>query len=114
MRQPVAGRAARARAQQVRLSDADAAGAAGRALRNDGQRQRLAERHAIRRLAEIDQAGGADALDVAAERHDVEIGLEQLALRIARLEPERGADLAQLAGRRLRVQAIRAAAPAAS
>ena len=54
---------------------------------------------AVGELAEVDPAGGADALDVAAERHDVEIGLEQIALRVARLEPERGGDLPQLAGR---------------
>ena len=76
-------------------------------LRNHGERQRVAERDAIRRLAEIHQACRADALDVAAERHEVEIGLEQLALGIARLEPERGGDLAQLACRRSRVQAPR-------
>ena len=78
----------------------------GRPLRNDGQRQRFADAQASGRLAEVDAARGADALDVAAERHEVQVRLEQLALRVARFEPECRRDLAGLAGRRLDVPLV--------
>jgi hypothetical protein len=95
----------RARREQAALRERSA-GAACRTLRNHGERERLAKAHLIRRLAEIEAARGADSLDVSAERHSVEVSLEQFPLRVARLQPERRSDLTQLAGRRLRVQPV--------
>ena len=76
------------------------AGAIRRPLRNHRERERFAQRQAVGRLAEIDAAGRAHPLDVAAERRQVEIRLEQFALGVARLQPQRGSDLTKLAGRR--------------
>ena len=50
------------------------------------------------RLAEVDQAGGAHALHVATVRQQVNIGLQNLVLGVAQLQPLGAADLAQLAG----------------
>src|SRR5271166_4968237 len=68
-------------------------------LRDNGQRQRFAHGEPRGRFAEIDAARGAGSLDVAAEGNQIEIRFEQVALRISRLQPNRGADLSQLAHR---------------
>ena len=104
MCQPHAARAARARREGSRQTPSARRG--WRTLRNHRERQRFAEGDAIGRFAEIQPACGADALDVAAERHDVQIRFEQLALRIARLEPEGNADLAKLSGRCPGIQSV--------
>src|ERR1039458_860377 len=61
-----------ARLQHSGLLDR-AAGASRRALGNHRESQRLAETHPVRRLAEVDPAGGANALDIAAEGREGEI-----------------------------------------
>lgn len=76
-------------------------------MRNYRERQGFAKADAIRRFVKVDPAGRADTLDVRAERHDIEVGFEQLPLGVARFQPARQRDLAQLAGRCLRVQAVR-------
>ena len=71
-----------------------AASSARRSLRDDGERERFAQCQRIGTFAEIDVAGGADALNVAAERHHIQISLENLVLRVSCFEPNRGGDLA--------------------
>src|SRR5262249_27474991 len=71
-----------------------------RALRDDRERQRLRQREPARWLAEIDEARGADALDVTAVGNEVEISLEDLAIRVPALDLERARDLLELAAKR--------------
>ena len=80
-----------------------------RVLRDHRQRQRLGQRELRGPLAEVDEAGRAHAFDVAAIGREVEIGLEELALAVARLQPQRRADLPQLAEWRAAVDAVEAA-----
>ena len=96
----------RASRQQTGLSRRPA-GPARRPLRNHRERERFAQVDARRRLSEVDAGRGADALDVAAERDDVQVRFEQIAFRVARLQPERRRDLTKLAGRRPCVQPVR-------
>jgi hypothetical protein len=77
-----------------------------RALGNDGERQRLGERELRRRPVEVDQARRADAFDILPVRREIEIRLEDVGLRVARLERERIADLLELRERRARVEPV--------
>ncbi len=81
-------------------------GTTGRPLRNHRQRERLAEPQPIWRLSEVDTACRPDALNVSAERHQVEVGLEDLSLGIACLEPHGREHLSQFSDRCFRVQAV--------
>jgi len=80
-----------------------------RALWDDRECQRFIQAHAIGRFAEIDAACRAYALDVAAEGRQVQIGFENVALGIAKLEPYGYRDLAEFARGVSRLQAIVAA-----
>ena len=82
--------------------------AAARLLGNHRQGQGLAERKLRRRLAEIDAAGRLDTLDVAAHGRQVEIGLKDVVLAVACLDPQRQGDLLQLAGNLPRVEVVQA------
>ena len=82
--------------------------AAARLLGNYRQGQGLAERQLLRGLAEVDAAGRLDALDVAAHGRQVEIGLEDVVLAVACLDPQGQGDLLQLAGNLPRVEVVQA------
>ncbi len=72
-------------------------GACGRRLRNQHQGQGLRQAQAVRRLAEINQAGRADALDVLAIGQQIDLGFEDVVLGVAQFQPQGVGDLAQLA-----------------
>jgi hypothetical protein len=74
-------------------------------LRNHRERQRLGQAELGGVLAKVDEARGLHAFDVAAVGRGVEVGLEDLALAEARFEPQRRADLRDLA------QAVRLSMP---
>ncbi len=80
-----------------------------RVLWQEGEGERLGQRQAIRRLAEVDQAGRADALDVAAVGDQVQVGFEDLVLAVAGLQPQCREDLLQLAGDVAGVDVVQAA-----
>ena len=77
-----------------------------RRLRNQHQRERFCEVEPRGRLVEINEARGTDALDVAAVRHQVEMRLQQVALRVAHLQLHGACDLLQLAADAACVQPI--------
>ena len=80
--------------------------APGGTLRDHRQGHRLGRAELTGLLAKIDQAGRADALDVAAIGRGVEVGLENLALGAVQFQVHRRDDLAELPPRRARVQAV--------
>ncbi len=80
--------------------------ASRRRLRDQHERQRLGEIESRGRLVEIDQARGADALDVAAVGHQVDVRFQQLALGVAQLQLHRACDLLQFAADAARVQSV--------
>ncbi|MGF6350285.1 hypothetical protein QF040_004998 [Variovorax sp. W2I14] len=75
-------------------------------LRNHRERQRLGQAELGGVLAKVDEARGLHAFDVAAVGRGVEVRLEDLALAEARLQPERRADLRDLAQGRAAVDAV--------
>ena len=79
-----------------------------RVLRDHGQGQRLGHGERLRRLAEVDEAGRLDAFDVGAIGRGVEVGLQDLGLAVAQLQPHGQADLRELARHVARVQAMQA------
>ncbi len=82
-------------------------GACGGTLGNYGQRHRFSQIDAVGRFTEEDSAGGADTLHIAAERRDVQVRFQQLALRIAALQPECGRNLTQLPRRASGLQPVK-------
>src|ERR1700676_1271218 len=78
---------------------------AARALRNDGERERLRQRQLFRWFVKIDQACCRDTFDVAAIGGDVEIGLENLVLAVKSLKLDRADDLLNLPMQSSRVDA---------
>src|SRR5215472_11318340 len=72
-------------------------------LRNDCQRQSLAEAQRARFLAEINQACRTHPIHVAAIRREIEICLEELSLGIVKLELNCPSHLHQLSTDRRRV-----------
>ncbi len=75
-------------------------------LRNQYQRQGFGDIESRSGLVEVDLACGADALDVAAIGHQVDVGLQQLALGVAHLQLHCARDLLQLAADAARVQVV--------
>jgi hypothetical protein len=78
-------------------------------LRNHRERQRLGQAEPGGVLAKVDEARGLYAFDVAAIGRGVEVGLEDVVLAEARLEPQGREDLRDLAGGRAAVDAVHAA-----
>ena len=73
-----------------------------RPLRQRGEPRRLRRRQILRRAAEIAPAGPDDSRRLLAVRREIDVEDEDLALRIAVLEPQRDDRLAQLPGERAR------------
>src|SRR5262249_57839828 len=92
----VMGQAERGEAGARWLGGVAVAVAARRALRHYGEGNGFAEGDTAGRLAEVDAARGADSLDVATERCEVEIGLQDVVLGVSGFEPGCGRDLAKL------------------
>ncbi len=77
-----------------------------RRLRDQYQREGFGEIEPRGRLVEVNETRGADALNVAAVRHQVEVRLQQVALRVAHLQLHRACDLLQLAADAACVQPV--------
>src|SRR5580700_10345309 len=75
-------------------------------LRNHCERHEFRQAEFSRLLAEMDQARRGGAFDVRAVGHQVEVGLENVALGIQKLEFERARNLPELAADAAGVQAI--------
>src|SRR6266550_5302045 len=73
---------------------------ARRVLREHRERQGFGHRQLARIFAEVDEARGRGALEVAAVRDEVEIGLQDLPLGVTELELQGATDLSQFANRR--------------
>ena len=95
----------RARGEKPALPDA-APSPGGGPLRNHGEGDGFAQIDLGWRLAEVDAAGRADSLDVAAERRQVQIGFQDAALRVTRFEPQGRGRLFQFAGGGSGVQVV--------
>ena len=81
-----------------------------RRLRQGHQQRRFGQGQPLRLLAEIGDRGGADAFEIAAERRQREIEIEDLLLAQLPLDLDRTHDLAQLGVER----AVMGAAPSAA
>ena len=66
-------------------------------LRDHRQRQRFGQRQLRRCLAKVDTAGGLGAFDIAAHGRQVQVGLKDVVLAVARFQPQRQSHLLQLA-----------------
>ena len=61
--------------------------APARVLRDDGKRQRFGQRQLGGPFVKMNQARRTDPLDVTAVRRQVEVGLDDLVLAVARFQP---------------------------